>query len=281
MTLTEKFTDIADGFMNLIRTRASVNLDNLTEVGKARITSVSGGIPKTTMSNVILSATNQTSSIADDVLTISGTFIAYSPEGKNSDNSLNSTEVEITLEDQTIDLTDLDGTYAVMVSRTGTVTANPYVVSYSTPEDAIDNRIWYDLANNRLRLYDTEYSIFQGFKLGTLTVKAGKDPDFQFHGACQIVDGATLLDEIELAKTPVGTVIAYMGTDIPEGYLLMDGRLLSRTTYSRLFSVIGTTQGEGDGSTTFQIADMTDGRYLMGSTVAGSRASKAHRTVRI
>ena len=70
---------------------------------------------------------------------------------------------------------------------------------------------------------------------------------------------------------PVGSVIAYMGTDVPTGYLLMDGRTLSRTTYAALFAVIGTTQGAGDGSTTFGIADMTDGRYLMGSTVAGGR----------
>lgn len=69
---------------------------------------------------------------------------------------------------------------------------------------------------------------------------------------------------------PVGTVIAYMGTDEPEGFLLMDGRELSRTTYAALFAVIGTSQGAGDGSTTFNIADMTDGRYLMGSTVAGT-----------
>ena len=73
---------------------------------------------------------------------------------------------------------------------------------------------------------------------------------------------------------PVGTVIAYMGTDVPTGYLLMDGRTLSRTTYAALFKVIGTTQGAGDGSTTFGIADMTDGRYLMGSTVAGGSVSE-------
>ena len=83
----------------------------------------------------------------------------------------------------------------------------------------------------------------------------------------------TALGEAKLVSgtsgLPVGTVIAYMGTDVPTGYLLMDGRTLSRTTYAALFKVIGTTQGAGDGSTTFGIADMTDGRYLMGSTVAG------------
>ena len=87
----------------------------------------------------------------------------------------------------------------------------------------------------------------------------------------------TALGEAKLASgtagLPVGSVIAYMGTDVPQGYLLMDGRTLSRTTYKALFDVIGTSQGEGDGSTTFGIADMTDGRYLMGSTVAGGRLS--------
>ena len=72
---------------------------------------------------------------------------------------------------------------------------------------------------------------------------------------------------------PVGSVIAYMGTDEPEGYLLMDGRELNRETYADLFAAIGTSQGAGDGSTTFNIADMRDGRYLMGSTVAGLRIS--------
>lgn len=79
---------------------------------------------------------------------------------------------------------------------------------------------------------------------------------------------------------PVGTVIAYMGTTIPDGYLLMDGRNVSRTTYSALFNVVGTSMGAGDGSTTFTIADMTDGRYLMGSTVAGSRVKLQNLTKR-
>lgn len=73
------------------------------------------------------------------------------------------------------------------------------------------------------------------------------------------------------AGVPVGTVIAYMGTNEPEGFLLMDGRNVSRTVYADLFAVVGTSMGAGDGSTTFTIADMTDGRYLMGSTVAGGR----------
>lgn len=51
--------------------------------------------------------------------------------------------------------------------------------------------------------------------------------------------------------TPVGTIIPYAGSTAPEGYLMCDGSNVSRTTYGELFNVIGTTYGQGDGSTTF------------------------------
>lgn len=55
---------------------------------------------------------------------------------------------------------------------------------------------------------------------------------------------------------PAGKVEAYAGSTIPDGYLLCDGSAVSRTTYSRLFSAIGTTHGAGDGSTTFNVPDI-------------------------
>jgi microcystin-dependent protein len=42
----------------------------------------------------------------------------------------------------------------------------------------------------------------------------------------------------------------------PEGWLLCDGTAVSRSTYGRLFSVIGTAYGPGDGSTTFGLPDL-------------------------
>ena len=42
----------------------------------------------------------------------------------------------------------------------------------------------------------------------------------------------------------------------PNGHLLCDGSLISRTTYANLFSVIGTTFGAGDGSTTFNLPNL-------------------------
>lgn len=44
----------------------------------------------------------------------------------------------------------------------------------------------------------------------------------------------------------------------PPNYLLCDGAAVSRTTYAKLFSVIGTAYGSGDGSTTFNVPNMSN-----------------------
>jgi microcystin-dependent protein len=54
----------------------------------------------------------------------------------------------------------------------------------------------------------------------------------------------------------VGTVISGTSNTVPHGFLLCNGSQISRTVYSRLFSVIGTTYGSGDGSTTFTLPDL-------------------------
>lgn len=53
-----------------------------------------------------------------------------------------------------------------------------------------------------------------------------------------------------------GFLIPYGGSTAPTGYLICDGSAISRTAYSALFSVIGTTYGSGDGSTTFNIPNI-------------------------
>ncbi len=63
---------------------------------------------------------------------------------------------------------------------------------------------------------------------------------------------------------PVGCVIPFAGAAAPTGWLLCQGQAVSRTTYAQLFSVIGTTYGSGDGSTTFNLPDMR-GRVAVGS----------------
>ncbi len=69
-------------------------------------------------------------------------------------------------------------------------------------------------------------------------------------------------------RTPVGAVIAYMGSAVPDHWLLCDGRAVSRTAYPVLFARLGTVYGEGDGTSTFNLPDLR-GRFLEGADNAG------------
>ena len=77
----------------------------------------------------------------------------------------------------------------------------------------------------------------------------------------------------DLSALPTGSIVAYMGksTAIPAGFLLCNGSNVSRTTYKALFNVIGTTCGAGNGSTTFTLPKLNDGRFLEGSTAPGTK----------
>lgn len=73
---------------------------------------------------------------------------------------------------------------------------------------------------------------------------------------------------------PTGSVIDFGGTAAPTGFLLCYGQAVSRSTYSVLFGVIGTTFGTGDGSTTFNIPDIR-GRVTAGQDdMGGSSANR-------
>ena len=53
-----------------------------------------------------------------------------------------------------------------------------------------------------------------------------------------------------------GIVIPWSDSSIPSGFLECNGTAVSRTTYADLFSVVGTTYGVGDGSTTFNVPNL-------------------------
>jgi len=69
-----------------------------------------------------------------------------------------------------------------------------------------------------------------------------------------------------------GMIIPYAGSSAPSGWLLSYGQAVSRSTYSDLFSAIGTTYGAGDGSTTFNLPDLR-GRVVAGQDDMGGTSA--------
>lgn len=81
---------------------------------------------------------------------------------------------------------------------------------------------------------------------------------------------------IALLQLPSGTLIDFAGTVEPVGWFLCDGRAVSRTTYSSLFSAIGIAYGSGDGSSTFNIPDFR-GRFSRYNDNMGTSSGAASR----
>lgn len=67
---------------------------------------------------------------------------------------------------------------------------------------------------------------------------------------------------------PTGIIMAWTTDTAPNGWKLCDGSAISRSTYSDLFAIIGTTYGTGDGSTTFNLPN------LKGKVIVGYNASE-------
>lgn len=81
----------------------------------------------------------------------------------------------------------------------------------------------------------------------------------------QAYDLANTANNRDVSGVPTGILLPFGGTIIPDGFLLCNGSAVSRTTYSKLFGVIGTLWGSGDGSTTFNLPDFTD-KFIEGTT---------------
>tara|TARA_E500000081_G_scaffold6073_1_gene7128 strand:- start:883 stop:1443 length:561 start_codon:yes stop_codon:yes gene_type:complete len=55
---------------------------------------------------------------------------------------------------------------------------------------------------------------------------------------------------------PTATIVPWTSSSVPTGFLECNGAAVSRSTYSALFAIVGTTYGTGDGSSTFNVPDL-------------------------
>ena len=134
------------------------------------------------------------------------------------------------------------------------------------------SHIYFDPAISTAR--DIGYSVSNNSKRGAyLTFKAGGDSSNpgMFSLVARDESSAAALKGFPNGDLswndgyimPVGTIVAYTSSTIPAGWLYCGGGAVSRTTYAKLFSVIGTKYGAGDGSTTFNLPG-GQGNFLQG-----------------
>lgn len=88
--------------------------------------------------------------------------------------------------------------------------------------------------------------------------------DIEYDGANFVV-----LNPID-GSSRVGEYIFWPLNSTPSHALLCNGAAVSRTTYARLFKILGTAYGTGDGTTTFNIPNIASGFALVNSN--GSNA---------
>ena len=92
----------------------------------------------------------------------------------------------------------------------------------------------------------------QHFQTQSTSSQNDSDPNYRLPPNYPIIEYSS-----ELNVLP-GNIVIQTTDAIPDGYLLCDGADVSRETEAKLFSVIGTFYGNGDGSTTFCLPDLED-----------------------
>jgi len=82
-------------------------------------------------------------------------------------------------------------------------------------------------------------------------------------------DGANLTG---IEGIPTATIVPWSSSSVPSGFLECNGAAVSRSTYSALFAIVGTTYGAGDGASTFNVPDLQD-NVAMGKSGTKALAS--------
>ena len=79
---------------------------------------------------------------------------------------------------------------------------------------------------------------------------------------------------------PTGTILMWPSNTIPGDWKLCDGSAILRSTYANLYSIIGTTFGAGNGTTTFNLPNYTDRMPRgVGATAIGGTGGSADAIV--
>jgi microcystin-dependent protein len=96
-----------------------------------------------------------------------------------------------------------------------------------------------------------------GVMTGVLTLAA--NPTLAMHAATKSYVDALLSGD----GMPVGAVVPFSSSAVPQTWLFANGQEVSRTEYAELFALLGSPASSGNGSTTFNVPDLR-GEFIRG-----------------
>ena len=85
------------------------------------------------------------------------------------------------------------------------------------------------------------------------TIKVGANLNITEDGTLNVLTSSDTVSD----TLPIGSIVKWGSYTAPKNWLLCNGQELKRNEYPDLFAAIGTTYGEGNGSTTFNLPNMS------------------------
>lgn len=143
----------------------------------------------------------------------------------------------------------------------GTISAVPYALPAASGGTRGGIRLGHNVSvrEGTIDMIDVSFPVASDEVLGGIKVGEG----LSIEDGVLSVDGGGGGGGEPPSSMPSGSITAFAGASAPSGWLICNGAEVSRSTYSNLFAVVGTTYGAGDGSTTFKLPDLR-GEFIRG-----------------
>ena len=170
------------------------------------------------------------------------------PNGRNADGTLKNEEITIN----------------EVRTRTFTTQTKDYVLGISQSNISVTEGYTY---NEKENLNYSGSVLWGVFVVGNISLSSGVVTYFKTNQTFRAIDYNDMMKP--------GMLMPYAGSQAPTGWLICDGSAVSRTIYSDLFSVIGTTYGSGDGGTTFNIPNFINKTFWGGTTSTSGTVKSA------
>ena len=140
---------------------------------------------------------------------------------------------------------------SVSFSAQGQVITYPY-----NPDSDTDSSIAVPDMLELLILYGNEFTpepvMVDGVSIYELLVNINNTIEQQQD---QIENLESIIEQGGGGSLPTGTITAFAGESVPEGWLICDGSAANILEYSELHNVLGNSYGEGDGTYTLEWVD--------------------------